>query len=79
MQDKLLVGLIVSILFLICKFIDSRASTKDVNKSPQTLAKDSAFVFVSSLCSLYLIEYFGLLSSDITKKPTGAFTDDPNF
>ena len=78
MKDKLLVALIISILFLILKFIDIRFSQKDNKTPPKSLAKEAVFTFISSIITLYLIEYFGLLSNNI-KKPTGAFLDDPNF
>ena len=78
MKDKLLVALIISVLFLILKFIDIRFSQKDSKTPPKSLAKEAVFTFISAIISLYLIEYFGLLSNNI-KKPTGAFLDDPNF
>tara|TARA_B100000674_G_C37687776_1_gene844518 strand:+ start:250 stop:489 length:240 start_codon:yes stop_codon:yes gene_type:complete len=79
MQDKLLVALIISIIYVIFKFIDMRFVQKDNKTPPKNLMKDSIYSFVSCLSGLYLVEYFGLFSDSMPKNQTGAFLDEPNF
>ena len=84
MQDKLLVSIITSVLFLIFKFMDIQMNKKSqtpTQNAPKVLIRETGLVFASILCGLYLIEYFGILSSRDTSvnQQVGAFTDDPNF
>ena len=84
MQDKLLVSIITSVLFLIFKFIEIQMNKKVQTPSqnaPRVLIRETGLVFASILIGLYLIEYFGILSrsNPSVKQHVGAFTDDPNF
>tara|TARA_B000000557_G_C20715455_1_gene417775 strand:- start:434 stop:673 length:240 start_codon:yes stop_codon:yes gene_type:complete len=79
MQDILLLALIISVLFVIFKFLDVRFIQKNNKSQPKQIARDALFSFISSGIGLFLVEYFGLLSSSVANKPTAAFLDDPNF
>lgn len=79
MQDKLLVALIISIIYIIFKFMDMRFVQKDNKTPPKILVKESVYSFVSCLGGLYLVEYFGFFSEVMPKTQTGAFLDEPNF
>jgi len=79
MKDKLLIGVVVTVLFMIYHFIDVRLIQKD-NKTPiKYMIKDTVGVFISTCLGLYLIEHFDLLSNPITKPATAAFVDEPKF
>jgi|UniRef100_A0A6C0BX38 hypothetical protein len=78
MQDKLLVSVVISVFFVLCKFIDVRFIQKQPSAPPKHLAKDAVYTFMSSLCGLYIVEYIGGMSA-IGTKQTGAFLDEPNF
>lgn len=79
MQDILLLALIISVLFVILKFLDVRFLQKENKSQPKHIARDALFSFISSGIGLFLVEYFGLISSNVANKPTAAFLDDPNF
>ena len=79
MQDKLLVALIISVIYVIFKFMDMRFVQKDNKTAPKMLVKDSVYSFVSCIGGIYLVEYFGFFSDVMPKSQAGAFLDEPNF
>ena len=79
MQDKLLVSLIISVIYVIFKFMDMRFVQKDNKTPPKMVAKESVYSFISCLGGLYLVEYFGVFSEIMPNKQTSAFLDEPNF
>lgn len=79
MQDKLLVALIISVIYVIFKFMDMRFVQKDNKTPPKMVAKESVYSFISCLGGLYLVEYFGLFSDVMPKMQPSAFLDEPNF
>ena len=78
MQDKLLVSVVIAVFFVLCKFVDVRFIQKQPSAPPKDLAKDALYTFMSSLCGLYIVEYFGGMNA-ISSKQTSAFLDEPNF
>ena len=66
---------LVSILFLIMKFIEMRFITKS-NIPPKELIRDGVLVFVAFTATHYLLKQFG--SSSHTKM-VEVFTDIPAF
>jgi hypothetical protein len=78
MQDKLLVSIVISVCFVLAKFIDVRFIQKQPSTPPKGLAKDALYTFMSSLLSLYIVEYIGGMNA-LGSKPTTAFLDEPNF
>ena len=73
MQDKLLVALIISIIYIIFKFMDMRFVQKDNKTPPKMLLKESVYSFVSCLGGLYLVEYFGFFQKLCQKLKLGHF------
>ncbi len=66
---------LVSILFLIMKFIEMRFITKNTIP-PKELIRDGVLVFVAFVAAHYLLTQFGSSSS---KKMIEVFTDMPSF
>ena len=66
---------LVSILFLIMKFIEMRFITKNTIP-PKELIRDSVLVFVAFIATHYLLTQFG---SSSHKKMIEVFTDNPSF
>ena len=79
MQDILLLAVIICVLFVILKFFDVRFLQKNNKTQPKLIAKDALYTFIATGIGLFLVEYFGILSSSVASKPTEAFLDDPNF
>tara|TARA_A100001015_G_C14631980_1_gene572057 strand:- start:415 stop:648 length:234 start_codon:yes stop_codon:yes gene_type:complete len=77
MEDKLLLSVLSGVVYLLCKLIDSRFISKTTT-NPKSLTKDTLYVFASTLMSIYVIEYFGVISKVIPKAPS-AFLDEPAF
>ena len=54
MQDILLLALIISVLFVILKFLDVRFLQKDNKSQPKHIARDALFSFISAGIGLFL-------------------------
>jgi cytochrome bd-type quinol oxidase subunit 2 len=79
MTNNFLSALILSIIYLLFKFIDMRYIKKE-NKPLKELIIDSFIVFISSLITSFLFSQFNL--SDILngqEKVADAFIDNPAF
>ena len=79
MQDILLLAVIICVLFVIFKCLDVRFLQKNSKTQPKQIGKDALYTFMSAGIGLFLVEYFGIISSSVSTKPTEAFLDDPNF
>ena len=76
MTNNYIIPLVISLVYLILKFLDMRYLKKE-NKGLKDLILDSFIVFLSSLMGLFIYDQFNLL--DDTTSITKAFIDNPNF
>ena len=77
MQDKLLVALIISIIYIIFKFMDMRFVQKDNKTPPKMLLKESVYSFVLFRWFIFgrIFDFF----QKLCQKLKLAFLDEPNF
>lgn len=76
MTNNYIIPFVISLVYLILKFLDMRYLKKE-NKGLKDLILDSFIVFLSSLMGLFIYDQFNLL--DDTSSVTKAFIDNPNF
>ena len=76
MENIYLTGLVISLAFLIAKFLEMRFITKE-NKSLKTVVIDTIFVYFSVLTGYFLMEQFSLKTKTLTEAPV--FVSDPGF
>ena len=79
MNNQVITSLIISLLYLIIKFIEMRFILKE-NKPLKQLFIDSLIVFISSMISLILLDQFNL--NELiggTKISPAAFINTPDF
>ena len=74
-KTVLLNGLIISVLFLIAKFIEMRFITKK-NVPPKILVRDALLVYASVIVAHYIMQQ---LNHKTTKEFVEVFTDTPSF
>jgi hypothetical protein len=79
MNNQVITSLIISLLYLITKFIEMRFILKE-NKPLKQLFIDSLIVFISSMISLILLDQFNLneLIGNIKPIPN-VFVNNPDF
>ena len=79
MNNQVITSLIISLLYLIIKFIEMRFILKE-NKPLKQLFIDSLIVFISSMISLILLDQFNLneLIGNIKPLPN-VFVNNPDF
>ena len=79
MNNQVTTSLIISLLYLIIKFIEMRFILKE-NKPLKQLFIDSLIVFISSIISLILLDQFNLneLIGNIKPIPN-VFVNSPDF
>lgn len=77
MENIFLFAGVISILFILAKFIEMRFVNNEA-KPLKTLIRDGLMVFISCVLGYYLLAQF---SKDVNVKPTvpDAFTDSPGF
>jgi hypothetical protein len=79
MNNQVITSLIISLLYLITKFIEMRFSLKE-NKPLKQLFIDSLIVFICSMMCLILLDQFNLneLIGNIKPIPS-VFVNNPDF
>ena len=79
MNNQVITSLIISLLYLITKFIEMRFILKE-NKPLKQLFIDSLIVFITSMISLILLDQFNLneLIGNIKPIPN-VFVNNPDF
>lgn len=78
MNNIFLVAAIISILFLLAKFIEMRFIEKE-NKPLKFLIRDSLIVYISTVLGFFLQEQLEPVMEGIHISSPAAFTDNPNF
>ena len=76
MDNTFTYSLIISLVYIIIKFIEKKLILKNNNKSLKDLIKESIIVYLSSFLGIYVVEQYN--SNLIIKEPT-AFTENPSF
>ena len=76
MENIYLTGLVISLAFLIAKFLEMRFITKE-NKPLKTVIIDTLFVYFSVLTGYFLMEQFSLKAKVLTEAPV--FVSGPGF
>tara|TARA_A100001015_G_C14914756_1_gene681892 strand:+ start:371 stop:601 length:231 start_codon:yes stop_codon:yes gene_type:complete len=76
MDNTFTYSLIISLVYIIIKFIETKLILKNNNKSLKDLIKESIIVYLSSFLGIYVVEQYN--TNLIIKEPT-AFTENPSF
>jgi len=77
-----LISAIISVVFFLCKFIETKFIEKDSNtKQLKYIFRDSLLVYFSSLLSLFLFDQISpMIGGGIeSNKTVDVFTDNPHF
>jgi len=76
MENIYLTALVISFLYLLCKFIEMRFITKE-NRPFKTIIIDTIFVYFCVIISFFLIGQFNLKTKSLIEAPV--FVDNPKF
>ena len=76
MENIYLTGLVISLAFLIAKFLEMRFILKE-NKPLKTVIIDTIFVYFSVLTGYFILEQFSLKTKGLTEAPV--FVSGPGF
>ena len=75
MSALLVSGVVVSIMYIIFRFIEMRFILKE-NKSLKVLFRDTIIVYLSTVSGLFVLDQF---ANNVGKSIPKVFTDMPNF
>ncbi len=75
MSALLMSGLVVSIMYIIFRFIEMRFILKE-NKPLKVLFRDTIIVYLSTVSGLFVLDQF---TNNVGKSIPKVFTDMPNF
>jgi len=75
MSALLMSGVVVSIMYIIFRFIEMRFILKE-NKPLKGLFRDTIIVYLSTVSGLFVLDQF---ATNIGKLAPKVFTDIPNF
>jgi len=76
MENIYITALIISFLYLLCKFIEMRFITKE-NKPIKNIIIDTIFVYFCVIVGFFLISQFNLKTKSLNEAPV--FVDNPKF
>ena len=76
MDNIYLSAFIVSLLYVICKFLEMRFITKE-NKPLKTIIIDTIFVYFCVIIAFFIIDQFNLKTKALNEAPV--FIDNPKF
>lgn len=76
MENIFTYSLLISLSFIIIKFIETKIILKNNEQSIKHLIKDSIIVYLSSFIGLYVVQQ---INPEITTTEPGAFTEKPGF
>ena len=79
MNNQIITSLIISIIYLIIKFIEMRFILKE-NKPLKLLVTDTLIVFITVIVTLYILDQFNLneIIGNIKPMPS-VFVNNPDF
>jgi hypothetical protein len=79
MNNIFIVSLVISIIFLIFKFLEMRFIDKE-NKPVKFLIRDTLIVYVCVMLGNLMLQHIEpILETSILNVTPSAFTDNPNF
>jgi len=70
-------ALIISSVYLLCRFIEMRFVLKE-NKPLKLLLRDALLVYIAVVCGTFIMDQIGSLS-DVVKTSPNVFTNEPGF
>jgi hypothetical protein len=76
MDNIYLTALVISFLYLLCKFFEMRFITKE-NKPIKSIIIDTIFVYFCVIIAFFIIDQFNLKTKALTEAPV--FVDNPKF
>ena len=76
MDNIYLTAFVVSLLYLICKFLEMRFITKE-KKPLKTIIIDTIFVYFCVIIAFFIIDQFNLKTKALNEAPV--FIDNPKF
>lgn len=76
MKQVFILALVISIIFIISKFIEYKFIDKE-QKNVKFIIRDALIVYISVCIGYYILEQ--LPYNDIVKPTVTVFTDPPNF
>jgi len=76
MENIYLLGVIISIIFLVSKFLEMRFITKE-NKPLKTIIIYTIFVYFGVIIGDFIMQQFNLKTQILTEAPV--FIDNPKF
>jgi hypothetical protein len=76
MDNIYLIALVVSLLYLLCKFIEMRFIIKE-NKPIKSIIIDSIFIYFCVIIAFFLSDQFNSKTKSLTEAPV--FVDNPKF
>ena len=77
MENTFTYSIIISLIYIIIKFIETKTLLKNNDKTIKHLVKDTIVVYLSSVLGLYVVQQ--LNPGTITTTEPGAFTTKPEF
>ena len=77
MENTFTYSLIISLIYIIIKFIETKTLLKNNDKTIKHLVKDTIIVYLSSVLGLYVVQQLNP-GTTATIEP-GAFTTNPEF
>ena len=79
MNNIFLISLVISIIFLIFKFLEMRFIDKE-NKPVKFLIRDTLIVYICGVLGNIILQHLEpILETNILNTTPSAFTDNPNF
>ena len=76
MENVFTYSLLISLSFILIKFIEIKIILKNSEQSIKNLIKDAIIVYLSSFIGFYLVQQ---INPEIIKTEPGAFTEKPKF
>ncbi len=77
MSNVFIMALIISSVYLLCRFIEMRFILKE-NKPLKLLLRDTLIVYIAVICGTFVMDQVGSLS-DVVKTSPNVFTTEPDF
>lgn len=81
MENILIYSLVISIVFMIIKFIEMRMNSEDEEKPLKVIVKDGIIIFLCAVSGLFLSEQILLMmkNTSILESSPEIFTGEPGF
>lgn len=79
MENTFTYSIIISLIYIIIKFIETKTLLKNNDKTIKHLVKDTIVVYLSSVLGLYVVQQLNPGTVTIPEIEPGAFTTKPGF